>query len=290
MLTVIGSVLGLVLYVPLVLVWCLLYVLTWPWRSRNAVGSPRCVLVTGASSGIGRSLAVSYAKPGVALALLGRNKNRLQEVSQICKDKGSVVHILDVDVGERELLRDSILDFDDKYPIDIIIANAGISAGTTQETDGDDQYYAIINTNILGVLNTVLPIIPRFKSRKRGQVILMGSQASNLSAFSVSHPYCASKAALSSLAASWRNELKGYKVGVSLITPGFVKTPMTDKNNFDMPLMMDVNTATQIMVDGISKDMALISYPLTVTILSWLAHCTPEDLKSTISHFFPQNK
>jgi len=172
--------------------------------------------------------------------------------------------------------------FNSEFPIDILIANAGISSGTAQTEDPAQAFYKVFETNSIGVINTVLPVLGEFIKRRRGQIVIMGSLAGNISTVipESAVPYSASKAAAESLSYSWRKQCKPAGVGVTLITPGYVQTPLTDQNTFSMPLIMPADEAAQIMIDGISRDYALVSYPALMSWGSWLVKIIPANLVS----------
>jgi len=285
MIAVLLQTLVLTLVSPILVVWALVFCIVSFFSRGNAVLNPKSIVITGASSGLGQGLAVGYSKPGVTLGLMGRSIERLEDVANLCKIKGAKVEILQVDTTQREGMREKLIDYNSKYPIDIVIANAGVSVGTCGEKDREDQYYAVFATNVIGVLNTVLPLFQHFKARKCGQIILMGSLGSQTGPLTDHHSYCASKAAIDQLAASWRSLFKPFGVGVSVISPGYVKTAMTARNTFNMPFAMDTDSATPVMINGISRDYAVIAYPTPLTCYTWLLNCIPVNLLTmVVSH------
>ncbi|WP_044564750.1 SDR family oxidoreductase, partial [Azospirillum sp. B4] len=144
--------------------------------------SPTSILITGASSGIGEALALGYAARGRQLWLTGRDQGRLDAVAEAARAKGARVTAAALDVLDRQALGDWIQAADDGVPIDLAIANAGISGGTGGGGEGmlgetEEQARRILAVNIEGVLNTIHPLIPRMVVRKRGQLALMSSLA-----------------------------------------------------------------------------------------------------------------
>jgi NADP-dependent 3-hydroxy acid dehydrogenase YdfG len=268
-------IISIVFLIPLSLIFsiCSLF------SSGNAIKNPKAIFITGASSGIGMGLAIEYSKPGVVIGITGRSAERLSEVKRMCEAKGAIVKVFEVDVVNRLLMASIIDKFDQEFDLDIVIANAGVSSGTVG-VDDLEQYYSIMDTNVNGVLNTVLPVIDTFKKRRKGQIVVMGSIASRIGALGDAGPYCASKIAVESFASTWRAHLKPFGVGVSLVAPGFVKTPMTDKNDFYMPLMYSIKEASEIMVQGISRDYALITFPTSLYTAAWMIDVFPINLVS----------
>ena len=137
----------------------------------------KTILITGASSGLGRELAIQYANKGIILYLTGRNKSRLLDTVNICQDKGASVLSKDIDIKDKESLYNWIVECDKLHNIDLIIANAGISAGTSCNKEDSSQVYDIYETNIIGVLNTIQPIIPLMIKRRQGQIALISSMS-----------------------------------------------------------------------------------------------------------------
>ncbi|MGH6928987.1 MAG: SDR family NAD(P)-dependent oxidoreductase, partial [Dongiaceae bacterium] len=129
---------------------------------------PRSLLITGASSGIGEALALAYAAPGIRLALTGRDGARLETVAVACRRRGAIAQAATVDVTDADAMARWIEGLDVASPIDLVIANAGIGAGTEGGFETAEQTRAVFAVNLSGVLNTVLPLVPRFVARRRG--------------------------------------------------------------------------------------------------------------------------
>ncbi len=138
---------------------------------------PGAILITGASSGIGAALAGAYAGPGAFLALAGRDRRRLEAVAGACRARGASVAAETVDVTDRAAMARWVEGTDDDHPLDLVIANAGISAGTGGQGEDEEQTRAIFAVNVEGVVNTVLPVIPRMRARAYGQIAVMSSVA-----------------------------------------------------------------------------------------------------------------
>ncbi len=230
------------------------------------MANQKTVLITGASSGIGHALAVEYAGPGITLLLTGRNRARLEETAALCRAKGAVAEIAVVDVTDKDALKRRLLAWDDVHPIDVLVANAGIS--------GNDNFYEIIDINLIGTFHTVLPLLPRFKARRAGTIALMSSMA-GFRGMPSAPAYSTSKVAVRAYGDALRPALKPYGVSVSIIFPGFVKTPLTDVNKFPMPFLMDVERAGRIIKRGLDKKKASIAFPLRMHIICWLLGAMP---------------
>lgn len=238
---------------------------------------PRKILITGASSGIGEALALYYAaQQDVILALSGRNAERLEQVAENCRKKGAVVFTQVVDVTDRGAMAQWIYDIDDRYPLDLVIANAGISGGTGGYNDGEsaDQVRQIFDVNVTGVFNTIDPIISRMVARKSGQVGIMSSLAS-FGSWPGAPAYSASKAAVRIYGEALHGAMKHTGVKINVICPGFVKTPMTDVNDYMMPFMINVGCAARIIAKGLLKNRVRIAFPFPSYLLAGLIGLMP---------------
>lgn len=227
----------------------------------TAMLNPKNIVITGASSGLGEALALRYAAPGVVLGLTGRDDARLDAVALACIARGAMVEKTLIDVTDRNALRIWLQSFDDAHPIDLLIANAGISAGTGgPDGEVEDQVRAIFDVNVTGVFNTVWPILPRMEARGRGQVALMASLAGFTGWFGAP-AYSASKAAIRVYGEALRGHMQGSGVTISVICPGFVVSRMTAANNFTMPFLMSAEKAAAIMASCLAKGRGRIAYP-----------------------------
>lgn len=229
---------------------------------KTTLSTPKNILITGASSGIGAALALHYARDGVFLALSGRDEERLEEVGNACKARGAAVDMAVLDVGDRGHMEDWVHAADDEYPLDLVIANAGISGGTGGSMIGEpvEQARRIFDVNVMGVLNTIEPILPRMTQRGRGQVALMSSLAS-FRAMPGAPAYSASKAAVRLYGEALRISLEGSGVAVNVICPGFVESRITAANDFPMPFMMTGEKAAERIVRGLAKNQGLVAFP-----------------------------
>jgi len=258
--------------------------------------NPRSILITGASSGLGEALALVYAAPGVTLALSGRDRGRLDRVAQACRAAGAAVsaEILDV-TGAEEVAR-WIEEMHAKAPLDLVIANAGISGGTGGGVgatgEGDEQVRRIFAVNLDGVVNTVLPAAALMRAREprdgvKGQIAIMSSLASFRGIPGVP-TYCASKAAVRIYGEALRGALASNGIEVSVICPGYVKTPMTAGNPYRMPFLMERSRAARIMKRGLAKGRARIAFPLRLYALVWLLAALPPVLTDPLMRFGPK--
>jgi len=233
------------------------------------------IVITGASSGIGEALALDYAAPGVALALTGRDAVRLEAVTAACRAKGATVVAEAIDVTDRERLAAWLTAFDSAHPVDLVLANAGVSID--KDNSSLDDFSVIrrtLDVNVGGVLNTVEPLLSRLIARKRGQIAVVSSLAGFIG-LPYSASYNASKAAVRVWGESIRYVLKKDGIGVSVICPGFVVTRMTAQAPFPMPFLMTAQRASSIIRRGLAANRARIAFPIGTKAAVWLGQILP---------------
>lgn len=224
--------------------------------------APSSILITGASSGIGEALARRYAIPGRRLFLGGRDSARLEAVAKACRATGAEVETKVQDVTDRDAMAAWVTACDEAAALDLVIANAGISAGTgASEGETEVQTRRIFAVNLDGVFNTVVPALERMRPRGRGQVALLSSLAA-FRGFPGAPAYCASKAAVRVWGESLRPELAQEGIRVSVICPGFVESRMTAVNAFRMPLLMSAGKAAAVVEKGLARNKGRIAFPL----------------------------
>ena len=233
------------------------------------------IVLTGASSGIGEALALDYAAPGVALALTGRDAGRLEAVAGACRAKGATVVADTIDVTDRDRFLPWLTAFDEAHPVDLVIANAGISID--KDNSSLDDFSIIrktLDVNINGVLNTVEPLLAPMIARKRGQIAVVSSLAGFIG-LPYSASYNASKAAVRVWGESIRYVLKKDGIGVSVICPGFVVSRLTAEAPFPMPFLMTSAKASAIIRRGLAANRPRIAFPFGTKAAVWLGTTLP---------------
>jgi short-subunit dehydrogenase len=248
---------------------------------------PKSILITGASSGIGAALARAYARPGAHLALTGRNEDRLAAVAADCRDAGADTATVLLDVTERAPLAQWIAEVDRAAALDLVIANAGISAGTGRSGESDTQAREVMAVNLDGVVNTVQPALAPLTSRRRGQVAIISSLA-GFRGFPGAPAYCASKAAVKVWGEALRGHLAAEGVGVSVVCPGFVRSPMTAVNQFRMPFLIEADRAAAIIKRGLARNKARIAFPWPMAAAVWLLAALPPALTDPLLRRMPE--
>lgn len=218
----------------------------------------KTVMITGASSGIGRGLALAIASRGARLGLVARRQNLLDEIADAVPGRAVAVTADVRDADATKAAADRIRA--ELGPIDILIANAGI--GTSNHISQLDPNHVanVININVLGAANSVAAVVPQMVERCRGQLVAISSLAA-YRGLAKSAAYCASKAAMSAYFESVRIDLRGTGVGVTIIHPGFIKTPLTAGREAKMPYLMELDDAIPKIVSAIEKGKKSIAFP-----------------------------
>src|SRR5689334_2802171 len=214
----------------------------------------RVVVITGASSGLGAALARLYAGPGVAMGLVGRDPERLAASAAACRAAGATVESAMIDVADGRALAGWLETFDETHPVELLIANAGTSAGPAPDMPGEPLVVTErqLATNLLGAVHTIAPLVPRLCARGRGRVVAIASIAA-FRGLPYSPGYCASKAGLRAYAEALRPQVAPYGVGVTVVCPGFFSSPMTDRWQGATPFLVSGERAARRIKRGIDR-------------------------------------
>ena len=243
------------------------------------------ILITGASSGIGEALALHYAVNAQTLFLSGRNKKRLEAVAKQCRAKGCEVFTAILDVTDRNAMEKWINECEKQAPLNLVFANAGVA--TLTETP--ENIYNTFNTNVFGVLNTVIPFIEIFKNRANPRIktIAITSSIAGYHGLMTCPSYSASKACVKAWGEALRLSLRPYNINVSIICPGFVRSRITDKNTCPMPFLMDASHAAEIIASRLERNVGIISFPWPMRFVSWFGSILPNWLSEFIYSKLP---
>jgi len=241
------------------------------------------ILITGASDGIGAALAKRYASSTTRLILLARNESKLVKVAHDCKKKQSAVITYSIDVTKTQTLQKLISEIDAGYSIDLVICNAGVTSiiPKTGEAESWQSICSVIDTNVYGVLATLNPLIDKLRERQHGQIAIVSSLAAHYG-MPISPVYCASKSAVKSYGQALRGWLKADGIDVSVIYPGFVKSSLSDQFHADKPFMISPEHAAEIIVKGLQKNKASISFPFPLNFGIWALSLLPSFLADWI--------
>lgn len=220
----------------------------------------KVVLITGASSGIGRAMGIEFARRGASVGLLARRRELLDEIVDEITEAGGRAMALTADVIHADQVGAAACELRRKFGyIDLLVANAGVG-GTTYAVDLCEKEVAqVIRVNVLGAVNSVTAVIPHMIQRGSGQLVAISSLAA-YRGLPKSAAYCASKAGVSALFESLRIDLMKTGVDVTIIHPGFIKTPLT-AGRMRMPYLMELDDAVQKMIWAIEKRKKSYSFP-----------------------------
>ena len=245
--------------------------------------SPASIVITGASGGIGGALARLYAAPGVTLCLTGRDAARLEEVTADCRKAGAEVVAFPLDVRDRAAVHEGLRAFDARFPVDLLIANAGVSAGLgpnrARETDEEAERLADINYK--GTVHTVSALVDAMRERQAGHIALVSSLA-GLRALPEMPSYSATKAAILAYGESLRGWLKPDRVAVTTICPGFVTSPMSERHIGAKPFEITADKAAVIIARGLRRQRRLVAFPWQLVLAIRLGNMVP----APIADFF----
>lgn len=215
------------------------------------------VWITGASTGIGAELVHRFARMGCTVAASARSEAKLSVLSEAHDN----VSNFPLDVTDASAVSDTVNAIEETMgPIDLAILNAGIYTPTPIADFSAEAVRTTMDVNVLGVSNALAATMPGMISRREGHLALMSSVA-GYRGLPNAAAYCASKAAVIAMGQSLKAELDSVGVKLQVICPGFVKTPLTDKNEFPMPFLMEVDDAVDRIVDGLNSDRFEIAFP-----------------------------
>lgn len=248
-----------------------------------SVRGPRVVVITGASAGLGRALALCYSTHGITLGLIGRSAERLGSVASVCRARGAEVVVGCMDVRDSAAVQAWIFDFDARHPIDLLIANAGVASTlrSTDDWEGVERTAEVVDINLYGALYTVLPAIERMRARRRGQIAIVSSLA-GLRGMAISPAYCVSKAALVAYCDSVRPVLARDNIGVSVVMPGFVRTAMSDVFPGNKPFMWSAEKAALFIRKRLARRRVEIAFPFSLTLGLKLLRLLPAAISDAI--------
>lgn len=238
------------------------------------------ILITGASSGIGQGLAIRLSQLGAELILTGRNQEKLNQVAALCSGKVDLVLGDLTDPVTLEKLASVV------SGLDIAILNAGTNWYMDATTFNATSFNALIQQNLFTMSHCLEIVIPEVLKSK-GQVALMGSLA-GYGGLSQSAAYGASKAAIRILAQSLDVDLRPLGVAVTCVSPGFVKTPLTDLNTFKMPVRISVEKAVDIILAGLKQKAHEIHFPKSFSLMMKVMMSLPASWQYMLSKQFKE--
>jgi len=222
----------------------------------------KVIFLTGASSGIGEALALEMSKRGAIVGLLARREQLLQEINQKIENKGGVARHFACDISDETSVTDAAQPLRHEFGrIDILIANAGIGgSGKNAKELRPGDFRRVIDTNLVGAVNAVSAVLPQMLERGSGQLVAISSLA-GFRGLPKSAAYCASKAGMTAFFESVRLDVKNKGVDVTIIQPGFIKTPLTSARSGKMPFLMELEDSIPLFLRAIEKRKKFAAFP-----------------------------
>ena len=241
--------------------------------------APRCIVISGASRGLGAALAERFAQPGVALRLVARGAAGLAETAARCAARGAQVETAAIDVRDAPALAAQVLAWDAARPFDCVVANAGISRGVAPDGawEGLESATAQVGVNLLGAMHLVEPLLPGLRARGAGRIVLVASVAA-YRGLPDAPGYAASKAGMRAYGEGLRAALAPRGIGVTVVLPGFFDSAMGARWQGPRPLAMPLDRAAEVTHRAILRGARRCAFPLPLAALLRLVDALPAGL------------
>ena len=221
----------------------------------------KCIWITGASTGIGKALALKLASEGFKVAVSARSIQNLKKLKKESKSLKGLIRTYPLNINFREKVVSTFNKIEKELGgVGTVILNAAVNEPANSQNFSSKKLENIMHVNYVGTVNCLDPVIKKFTKRKNGKIAVVASLAGYIG-FPYSSAYCPTKAALISLCESLRSDLEQYNVILQIINPGFVKTAMTDKNNFYMPFLISSKKSAEYIYKGLQTNHFEIFYP-----------------------------
>ena len=235
----------------------------------------KVIWITGASSGIGKALSIKFAQEGWIVAASARREGLLQELTKINQN----IHSFPLDVTNPEQCKKVFEEIKKKFNnIEISIFGTGIHDPNSEKRFNLEKIREIMEVNYFGTMNSINSVYDYYNDKKSGQISIISSVA-GYRGLPAAGAYCASKSALTSFAESLRFEMMRKNVRVSLVSPGFIKTPMTDQNDFPMPMIKSPEFAAEQIYIGLTKKTGFeIHFPKAFTFFLKFLRILPNSI------------
>ncbi len=240
----------------------------------------RVAWVTGAGTGIGRALAKRLAEEGWLVAASARTASSL---GSLAAEVPGRITAFQLDVTDEKAAAETGRTIEATLgPVALAIFNAGNYFPTTVESFSVENFRKTVDVNLMGAINCMGPIVPAMVARRAGHIAITGS-LTGFVGLPTAASYGATKAALNSMAQSFKPDFERYGITMTIINPGFVKTPLTDKNRFPMPFLMEVDDAVEIIMQGLARKRFAINFPWQMTAGVKLLAALPDWAKFAIT-------
>jgi short-subunit dehydrogenase len=250
----------------------------------------RNAILTGGSSGIGARLAKELVRRGYRVGLVARRAELLEEQVSALRASGGEALALPADVTDEAAVRDGVARVTAEWgPLDLAIANAGIGIPTPAKTFVAADAVAVLRTNVEGTFNLFGAVVPAMVERNEGHFVGIAS-ISSFRGVPGGSVYSASKAAMRAFLEAARVELSSTNIDVTIVNPGFIATPMTEKNRFRMPFLMEADEAASAIADGIEDRRKELNFPFPMVMLMRLIRVLPIPLYDRVTRGFGKRR
>lgn len=239
----------------------------------------RVAVVTGASSGIGRALALELARDGYDLGLTARRLERLESLAAAIRAAGACAECVAADAARRDETRAALRTLAARLgPVDLLVANAGVSRGTDALVPDADALEEEFRVNVFGAFYAIEAVIPSMRERRAGHVVAISSLAGHRGLPGAAG-YCATKAALTRLVEGMRPDWALAGIRATIVHPGYVRSEMTDRNRFRMPFLMETGPAARLIAGAVRRERKVYEFPWRTSLLvRWLVRRLPDRL------------
>lgn len=244
-------------------------------RCREWSDLPRTAWVTGAGKGMGKSLALRLARENWTVYISARTTEDLEEVSKEAEGLGGSIVPKPLDITNADACAEAVKEIMNDGPLGLIVLNAGTHIPTPAKDFELDAVNTLIDVNLRGTVNCLTPAMKAMRDQGYGKIGVVASVAGYKGLPSAAG-YSATKAGVIALCESLHPELKAEGVALSVINPGFVRTPLTDKNDFPMPFLMEVDDAVTCIMKGLSRDIFEIAFPTRFVLILKLLRLLPD--------------
>ncbi len=236
----------------------------------------KTVWITGAGKGIGRELARYYAQQGLTVAVSARTESDLQ--SLVKEAPVGQIKMFPLDVTDQQAVATAVHQIERAIGgIDLAILNAGTHAHTPAERFAVDPFRHLIETNLMGVVNGLAPLLEIYQKRSSGQIAVVGSLA-GYRGLPGAAAYGATKAGLINMCEALRPDLERFGIRLSVVNPGFVETPLTAKNDFPMPFLITAEDAARQIAERLETGTFEITFPARFALLMKILRILPDRL------------
>jgi short-subunit dehydrogenase len=240
--------------------------------------SYRTALITGATSGLGRGLALWFARRGTRVFAVGRRKENLEALAQEARAAGATIEPVELDVSRGDETVERIRRIDEECGgLELVVANAGVGTETNARRFNWERAKQVLDVNVIGTAATLSAVLPQMVERKKGHLVGVSSLAA-FRGLPKNAAYSGSKAFVTTFMESLRVDLKGTGVRVTCIHPGFVKSEMTAENRFYMPFLLETEDAVGRMGRAIAHGETVVTFPWQVSSAVRLLRAMPNPL------------